>query len=188
MPLRMRLGDKSIERDAARLRALLGPPGAAPGGGGNDVFCQVMGGYNNTTGSPTYPGAVDLARPTIQLTATENIVGRGIFSIDTSGTITITPIVIFSSGWGASRNVRLAATYQSYYGSTFGIGPNGSVAASTVVVPADIGSSRIWIITELAVSIALSAGDIVFIHAQRIGSDGLDNFPGSLSLTGWKIA
>jgi len=187
MPLRMRLGDKSIERDAARLRALLGPS-AAPGGGGNDIFCQVMGGYNNTTGSPTYPGAVDSSRPTVRFTATENIIGRGIFGIDTVATITVTPIVLFTSGWGASRNVVLHANYQSYSGSTYGIGPNGSVANTTVAVPADIGSSRIWIITELAVSFAVSAGDVVFMHAQRIGNDGADNFPGSLDHIGWKIA
>jgi len=164
-----------------------GSPGGGGGGAANDIFCQVMGGYNNTTSAPTYPGAVDLSQPTIALTATEYIVGRGSFGIAVAGTITVTPIVQFASGWGVNRNIRVSGNYQVYSGSTFGLTGSASTGNMTIAVPADIGASRIWFVTNLAQTFAVDVNGVVFMHMSGLRDNVADNFPGPLNLVGWKI-
>ena len=175
-------GEKDFRLDAATAWALY------PSGVSNPVFCQVMGGYNNTTSAPTYPGEVDQSQPTIALTATEFIVGRGSFGVAVAGTITVTPIVKFPSGWGSNRNVRVSGNCQGFSGSTFGLTGSASTGNMTIAVPADIGASRIWFVTDLAVTITVDVNGVVFMHMSRLGDNVADNFPGSLDLVGWKIA
>ena len=185
-----RLSNKSFERDASRLRVLMNNDfGGAAAVQTN--FIPVRSGYDYDAGAPVFVGqTVFSVTPAIGLDSSTDIVGAGVGITNIAGDVTVTPLAMINGGT-AAQTVRLSANCYITPSGTAGLSgqsDSDSVAQTTVTVPTFSGNYTFWEITEMNMSVTVSANSVIQVYTRRDGGGAGDSYTGYLELVGWRVS
>ena len=177
-----RLSNKSFERDASRLRVLMNNDF---GGDGIISFVPVMAVYDGAAGEE-FVGDNTGGLPIAYLSDGNNLTAWGAGIIQTSGSVTITPVIRYVDG--STGDVRIRTTLDTFNsGNNHFVTQTGSGWTTVSMPDNDWSKSARYDMTEIEISYSAGNGHLIEVSTQRDGASGLDTWASYIGVWGWKI-